>query len=198
MPQSVVLYAGTTDGIARYCVGEGGHWTRARHALAGKCVRALLLADADTLLASVDDAGALQSFDGGHTWSQAREAPPQPPGLEAMTINGAVPLANPRLRGATAYARLAGQPGTLLGAGAGGMLLFRSNDDGIHWQPAQLDAASEGTITTLIPDAARPTAAWAGTSVGVILRSADRGVSWRIVAREPVGILCLACAVGTD
>jgi hypothetical protein len=191
MPSPVVLYAGTMNGIARYEAVEQGRWRRVQHTLAGVSVRAIVGVGADTLLVAADGYAALESFDGGRTWVETRDKPPQPHGLQAVTIHGPVALANPRLRGATAYARLQGASPTLLGAGAGGMLLFRSDDEGIHWEPAQIEAASDGTIATIVPDAGTHDAAWTATSAGFILRSGDRGRTWQIVAREPAAIMCL-------
>jgi photosystem II stability/assembly factor-like uncharacterized protein len=99
--------------------------------------------------------------------------------------------------GATAYARLDGPPPMLLGAGAGGMLLFWSDDDGIHWRPARIGDGPAGNVLTIVPSAARRDAAWAGSDTGALLRSGDRGRSWRVAAREGAAALCLA-AVAAD
>jgi hypothetical protein len=184
------LYIGTAAGLV--VLGEpAGQWRELRRALAGETVIALVALDAETLLAALEGAGPQQSFDGGRSWTEAPGAPVEPVGLRAATAAGPAPLANPRLMAATAYARLGSRPPVLLGAGAGGGLMFRSLDDGIHWEPAPGPVA--GRVTTIIPSA-RAGCAWAGTDTGQLLRSNDRGVSWREIARLDAPIRCLAAA----
>jgi photosystem II stability/assembly factor-like uncharacterized protein len=192
---SGLLYIGTTDGLAIYRPAGRGGWRRAGHTLAGAAVRAILAADAETLLVAADGRPPQQSFDGGATWSDAAGPPPEPIGVQVATLLGPMPLAYARLSGATAYARLSSQPPVLLGAGADGSFLFRSEDDGIHWQAAQVNGDTIGRVNTIVPAADRRTAAWAGTEAGVLLHTADHGRSWQIVAHEPAAILCLASVV---
>ncbi len=193
-----LLYVGTADGLAIYRAARRGEWQRVGHALAGAAVRAIVAADAQTLLAAADDRPPQQSFDGGMTWSDAAGLPPAPIGVQVATLHGPMSLAYARLSGATAYARLGGQPPALLGAGADGSFLFRSEDDGIHWQAARLDESASGRVTTIVPAADHRDAAWAGTEAGALLRTADRGHSWQLVAREPAAILCLAAALAEE
>ncbi|HMQ34725.1 MAG TPA: hypothetical protein PKD53_28570, partial [Chloroflexaceae bacterium] len=47
-----------------------------------------------------------------------------------------------------------------------------------------------GRITALAPGPGAT--AWAGTDAGLILRSDDRGASWREAARAGAGIVCMA------
>jgi hypothetical protein len=189
---SSVLYIGTTDGLAIYRVARRGEWRRVGHALAGAAVGAIVAADAHTLLVAADGHPPQQSFDGGTTWSDATGSPPEPIGVQVATLHGPIALAYARLSGATAYARLGGQPPVLLGAGADGSFLFRSEDDGIHWHAARMDESVSGRVTTIVPSADQRDAAWAGTEAGALLRTGDRGHSWQLVAHEPAAILCLA------
>ena len=168
------------------------------YALAGAAVRAVVAADAQTLLIAADGRPPQQSFDGGATWSDAAGPPPEPIGAQVATLHGLMPLAYARLSGATAYARLGSRPPVLLGAGADGSFLFRSEDDGIHWQAARIAVDAIGRVNTLVPAADRRAAAWAGTALGVLLRTDDHGRSWQLVAREPVAILCLAAALAEE
>jgi hypothetical protein len=193
--QSILLFVGTADGMAIYQAGRRGECRRVGHALAGAAVRAIEAADAQTLLVAADGRPPQQSFDGGATWSDATGSPPAPIGAQVATLHGPMPVAYARLSGATAYARLGGQHPMLLGAGADGSFLFRSQDDGIHWQAARMDESAIGRITTIVPAADHRDAAWAGSEAGALLRSADRGQSWQLVAREPAAILCLAAAL---
>lgn len=190
MASDGTLYIGTAQGLAIYR-DEGGVLRRAGEALAGRAVRALELVLAETLLASLDGLPAQQSFDGGRNWADAPGPGPQPLGLQVATVGSPETLANLRLMAATAYARLGGRGGILLGAGAGGALLFRSNDDGIHWEPAA--APMVGRINTIAPAPYRQNTAFAGAESGALLRSNDGGASWREVAREPAAILCIIC-----
>lgn len=191
---TMALFVGTANGLAIYQYSARQRdWQRAGDALAGCAIRAIVAVDELALLCNVQGEGTQQSFDGGATWISCAAAPPQPIGLQVATIHGPAPLANPRLSGATAYARLAGTPATLIGAGAGGMMLFLSDDDGIHWTPARIDGSYSG-FTSLIPASDRAGGAWAGTQSGAILRSDDRGRHWRLVATESSAILCLAAA----
>lgn len=192
------LYVGTSDGLAIYNAARRGEWRRVGYALAGAAVRAIVAADALTLLVAVDGRVPQQSFDGGATWSDAAGSPPEPIGVQVATLHGPMPLAYARLSGATAYARLSGQPPALLGAGADGSFLFRSEDDGIHWQAARIDDGAIGRVTAIVPAADRRDSAWVGTASGVLLRTNDRGSSWQLIARELGAILCLAAVVAED
>jgi len=192
MPSSV-LVVGTSAGLAIYRpAADGGSWDEIGATLAAGAVHAIVAADAETLLVAVEGAGAQQSFDGGATWLPSPETPPAPVGVQVLTRNGPARLANPRLSGATAYARLPSQPPTLLGAGAGGALLFRSSDDGIHWEPARMPAAPVGRIATIAPDALSSVSAWAGSDSGVILHTTDSGRTWHIIVSASAPVLCLA------
>jgi photosystem II stability/assembly factor-like uncharacterized protein len=193
-----VLFVGTSDGLAIYRADGRGAWRRVGQALVGAAVRAIIAADAQTLLVAADGRPPQQSFDGGVTWSDTAGSPPEPIGAQVATLYGPMLLAYARLSGATAYARLGGQPPALLGAGADGSFLFRSEDDGIHWQAARIDDDAIGRVTTIVPATDRRDAAWAGTASGALLRTADRGRSWQLVAREQAAILCLAAALDEE
>jgi len=193
-----VLFIGTDDGLAIYRAARRGEWRRVGQALAGATVRAIVAADALTLLVAADGHPPQQSFDGGATWSDAAGSPPAPIGVQVATRGGPMPLAYERLSGATAYARLGGRQPALLGAGADGSFLFRSEDDGIHWQAARVDEGAIGRVTTIVPAADSHDAAWAGAETGALLRSDDRGHSWQLVAREPAAILSLATVLAEE
>src|SRR5215213_6290813 len=102
---SSVLFVGTSDGLAIYRAAERGEWQRVGQTLAGAAVRAIVAADAQTLLVAADGRPPQQSFDGGATWSDAAGLPPEPFGAQVATLHGPMPLAYARLSGATAYAR---------------------------------------------------------------------------------------------
>ena len=183
----LTLLAGTRNGVFMYRA-IGTEWQEVAHALVGTTVSAIVVVG-KTLLATVDGA-AQQSLDGGATWSMASVTAPTPLGIQVATVRGPQVLANPRLSGATAYARLSQKPPVLIGAGAGGMMLFLSSDNGIHWSPAGMPPA--GNITTIIPSSSQPSVAWAGSDTGIILRSGDSGKAWHIVAQVAAPVLCLA------
>ena len=197
MAERTILFVGMRNGLAVYRVYTTGAGTRSLEqigqAFAGHTIRAITATDAETLVVALTDMPPQQSFDGGQTWLPSGGTGPDivEPHL-AMTVHGPTPLANPRLRGATAHALLPTRPPILLGAGAGGMIIFQSNDDGIHWQPAQIVDGPAGLVTTLVPDPNHPNTAWAGTDSGALLRSGDQGRTWYIVVRESSSITCLA------
>jgi photosystem II stability/assembly factor-like uncharacterized protein len=185
---TTILLIGTADGLVN-ATARGATLQRTAHTLTGRTIEAISALDAETLLVAVVGQGGLQSFDGGATWLPT-QTPPEPPGLNAVTRAGPVALANPRLMAATAYAYLGGKRSVLLGAGAGGGMLFRSDDDGIHWEPAALPGPI-GRVTCITPDALHAQTAWAGTTDGILLVTTDAGRSWRIAAHESAGILCI-------
>ncbi|GAB4439677.1 MAG: sialidase family protein [Chloroflexi bacterium OHK40] len=190
MARATTIYLGTAEGLLIGSQeGPQGHWRLARHALLGHAVRAILLVGEEALLVAVDGLPPQQSFDEGLSWSNATGASIEPVGLRAMSATGPRHLSNPRLLGATAYAILGGRAPVLVGAGAGGGMLFRSFDDGIHWEPAGVVGEVAGRITAITPGAG---ALWAGTDAGQLLRSNDRGASWREAGRTSMAILCLA------
>jgi hypothetical protein len=192
---SRLLLAGTRDGLAIYAIGADRTARLLRRSLPGLSVEAIVAADSETLLVAVEGQPARQSFDGGVSWTEASGKPPEPAGLRAVTTEGPMPLANPRLSGATAYALLRSKPPALLGAGAGGMMIFRSTDDGIHWAPARI-ATPAGNVTTLAPDTLQHTIAWAGTDSGALLRSDDQGATWQLAARDTAAIRCITVVAG--
>lgn len=186
--QATLLIIGTADGLL-INHAAGTTLRRVAHVLAGQAIATVSALDADTLLVGCSATGAFQSFDGGQHWLPAPTAP-EPIGLNAATRTGPLAVANPRLMGATAYAYLGGKRAVLLGAGAGGTLIFRSEDEGIHWQPATLPEPI-GPVATLVPDARNATYAWAGTATGQLLVTTDDGRSWRIAARDLPPITCI-------
>ncbi|MFO7166929.1 MAG: hypothetical protein DIU80_002765 [Chloroflexota bacterium] len=196
MSRSEILLVGTADGLAIFQAGAAPQLLR--HTLAGVAVRAIAAADPTALLVAADGLPPQQSFDGGATWFEASGPPPEPIGLRAATISGPEELAFPRLGGATAYARLGGRGGALLGAGAGGMQLFLSFNDGIHWDPAQIEGGPHGRVIALAPSATDRSVAWAGTDSGALLRSVDGGLHWHAVATAPAPVLCLTAVVADD
>jgi photosystem II stability/assembly factor-like uncharacterized protein len=183
-----ILLIGTADGLIT-ATARGSTAQRTANTLAGRTIMAIRALDAETLLVTVEGQGGLQSFDGGRNWLVA-PTPPEPLGLNAAARTGPVALANPRLMAATAYAYLDGKRSVLLGAGAGGGMLFRSDDDGIHWEPAALPGPI-GRVTCITPDALHAQTAWAGTDDGRLLVTTDAGRSWREVAREQAAIHCI-------
>lgn len=187
MSTGALIYLGTADGLLIYSVA-GEAVAPVGRALGGHAVSAVLALDAATLLVAAAGLPPQQSFDGGASWGAAPGAQIEPLGLRVATAHGPAELRSPRLLGATAYARLAGRPGVLLGAGAGGALLFRSLDDGIHWEPAAV-GEGHGRLIALAPGGGAT--AWAGTDAGVLLRSDDRGATWREVAHVGAGIVCM-------
>jgi hypothetical protein len=193
MATGALLYLGTADGLLIYSATADGA-TAVGRALRGHAVGAILALDAVTVLLAAEGLPPQQSFDGGASWHDAPGATIEPVGLRAATPHGPAELRNPRLMGATAYARLAGRPTALLGAGAGGALLFRSLDDGIHWEPAP-SPEGHGRVTALTPGPG--VTAWAGTERGLLLHSDDRGATWREAARVGAGIICMAAVLSS-
>lgn len=194
MGQAWLLYLGTDDGLLIYSAA-GAAVLPVGRALGGHAVSAVVAVDAATLLVAAAGLPPQQSFDGGASWADAPGAQVEPVGLRVATARGPVVLGSPRLMGATAYARLEGRPPVLVGAGAGGALLFRSFDGGIHWEAAALPGGL-GRVVAIVPGAG-PTA-WAGTDYGALLRSDDHGASWQEAARVGAAIVCLAAAPGSD
>lgn len=188
MATGALLYLGTADGLLLYSATRNGV-TPVGRALAGRAVSVVVALNAATVLVAAAGLPPQQSFDGGASWHNAPGVTIEPIGLRALTPHGPVELRNPRLMGATAYARLGGRPAALLGAGAGGALLFRSLDDGIHWEPAAAPGGV-GLVTAMAPGGGHT--AWAATDAGALLRSDDRGASWREAARVGAAVACLA------
>jgi hypothetical protein len=94
--------------------------------------------------------------------------------------------------GAVALGLLAGKEEVLLAAIAGGTSLVRSEDNGASWQPAAVDGGLRGGVTVIVPSSYHMDFVWAGTDAGQLLRSDDRGRSWREVGAEPAAIRSLA------
>ncbi len=201
MAKAGIVYVGTTDGLAIYSdPGGTGRWRRVGHSLQGKAVRALLADDALTLIA-VADGAALRTADGGQTWAAAPDGEAADlldlagfGGLVVATAHGPARWrgAQAPAPGASAMAILAGKQETLIAAVAGGTSLVRSEDGGASWAPAKVEGDLLGSVAVLMPSSYHMDIAWAGTDQGQLLRSDDRGRTWREVAREPAGVLSLA------
>ncbi len=187
-----MLFIGTEAGLLAW---DGLTSALPRMILAGRRVEALEALDAATLVAGCGDAGGWMSFDGGASWHVAPRVP-QPPGARVVQRQGLSAVALPRLSGATAYAALEGRVPVLLGAGAAGAQLFRSEDGGIHWQAARMPAERIGAVTCLAPSGDDPAAAWAGTADGMLLQTRDAGRSWGLAWRGGAPLLVLAAAPG--
>jgi photosystem II stability/assembly factor-like uncharacterized protein len=193
MAKAGIVYAGTDDGLLVFSdPGGSGRWRQVAQHLAGK--RILAIAAADALIITVNVAGepARQSHDGGQLWTELDEAGPPPLELRAAGIDGPQVLPEQRIRGATAFALLRGKRPVLLAAAADGTMLFRSEDGGIHWEPAGIERPNIGVVQSLVPARYHFDIAWAGTSTGELLRSDDRGRSWVIVGEGLPPIRSLA------
>ncbi|MCU0492566.1 MAG: hypothetical protein MUD01_13320 [Chloroflexaceae bacterium] len=189
MAKAGIVYVGTDDGLIIFSDPGGiGRWRRVGQTLEGQAVTAIVAVDALTLTIAAGGQGRF-SGDGGQSWEDASAAP-EPLGLRAATTGGPLELANPRLMGATAYARLAGNTPVLLGAGAGGAMFFRSEDDGIHWEPAA--GTPNSPVTVIVPASYHMDTAWAGTETGQLLCSDDRGRTWEHVADGLPAVRALA------
>lgn len=185
-----LIYIGSDAGLFRLD-SHTRQWEAIALPQAQAPVLAVRASDSETVQIRLKDTVGLQSFDGGEHWLDDPQ-PIEPIGLQVMSALGPYNLANPRLAGASAYARLGTKPAALLGAGAGGMMMFRSEDDGIHWEAAQLPSEQLGMITTIVPDALNQRRAWAGSTSGGLLSSGDAGLTWVLLAQLPAAIRCLA------
>jgi hypothetical protein len=193
MAKAGIVYVGTGDGIAIYSDPGGlGRWRRVGHELRGTAVTAIEAEDALTLIVQTATLGAQRSSDGGQSWSLAGESSLASLGVRVATTRGPVEQLYPRIKGATALARLEGKTPVILAAAAGGTMFFRSEDDGIHWEPGGIEGDTIGSVNVIMPATYDIDSAWAGTEKGELLRSENRGREWQIVAREAAAIHSLA------
>jgi photosystem II stability/assembly factor-like uncharacterized protein len=193
MAKAGIVYAGTDDGLLVFSdPGGGGRWRQVAQHLAGKRIIAIEAADALSIRVNAAGEPALQSSDGGQTWHEPDDEGPAPLELRAASVEGPQVLPEQRIRGATAFALLRGKRPALLAAAAGGTMLFRSEDGGIHWEPAGIERPSIGAVQSLVPARYHFDIAWAGTTAGELLRSDDRGRSWIIVSEGLPPIRSLA------
>jgi photosystem II stability/assembly factor-like uncharacterized protein len=202
MAKAGIVYVGTADGLATYAdPGNTGRWRRVGHTLAGKTIAALIASDHLTLMVATPDGEALQSGDGGQSWSPASES--DAASLAALTdALGPVIVTNhgpARWKaqhtpepGTVTMAMLAGNQEVLLAAVAGGASLVRSENGGATWEQARVEGGLTGAVRSIAPANYHFDYAWAGTDAGQLLRSEDRGRSWRAVATEPAPIHSLA------
>ncbi|NJM06480.1 hypothetical protein HC891_10210 [Candidatus Gracilibacteria bacterium] len=172
--------------------GGIGRWRRVGHELRGTAVTAIEAEDALTLTVQTATLGVQRSSDGGQSWALVGEVALEPIGVWVATTGGPVDQVYPRIKAATALARLAGKNPVILAAAAGGIMFFRSEDDGIHWEPAGLQGEGIGRVNVIMPASYHIDSAWAGTERGELLHSENRGREWQLVAREEVAILSLA------
>lgn len=201
MAKAGIVYVGTDDGLATYSDPGGiGRWRRVGHTLEGRAVRAILAADALHLTLLTGDE-TLRSADGGQSWGPAEPADAETlrsllahRGPLVATAQGLAPwrAAYPPAPGAEVLALLSGKQEVLLAAIAGGTTLLRSADDGATWEQARLEQPLQGAVTVITPASYHIDTAWAGTAMGQLLRSDDRGRSWAQIAEVGAAILSLA------
>jgi photosystem II stability/assembly factor-like uncharacterized protein len=201
MAKAGIVYVGTADGLATYSdPGGTGNWRRRWQTLEGRAIRAILAIDDRTLVVAPAGGEALFSDDGGQSWSAAPQGDAARldqllagEGLLLHTAHGPSRwhAAEPA-PGAVALGLLAGKEEVLLAAIAGGTSLVRSEDNGASWQPAAVDGGLRGGVTVIVPSSYHMDFVWAGTDAGQLLRSDDRGRSWREVGAEPAAIRSLA------
>ncbi|MEI8167739.1 MAG: hypothetical protein WCG26_15265 [Chloroflexales bacterium] len=201
MARAGIVYVGTTDGLVTYSdPGGTGRWRRVGRVCDGHAVRAILAADALSLLI-VTGVAAMRTTDGGQSWAVV-------PSAEAAALlalaNSDAPMvatalgpaqwrgAHPPAPGAVALALLAGKQETLIAAIAGGTALVRSEDGGTTWAQVTVEGRLDGAVQTLMPASYHMDITWAGTNTGQLLRSDDRGQTWHEVAHEQVAVLSLA------
>jgi photosystem II stability/assembly factor-like uncharacterized protein len=202
MAKAGIVYVGTADGLAAYTDPSGkGSWRRRWQTLEGRRVAAILALDEQTLLAAPDGGEALLSEDGGQSWGPA---PAEEAARIAELLGGDGPPvataqglarwrgAHPPAPGAAAVALLAGNEEVLIAAPDGGTSIARSEDGGGSWQPAAVEGGLRGRVTTIVPASYHMDYVWAGTDAGQLLRSDDRGHTWREVGAEPAPISSLA------
>jgi hypothetical protein len=189
-----IVYVGTTNGLVIYSDPGGiGRWRRVGHTLEGLTISAIAAENALTLTVAIAGQGAQRSNDGGQSFTSIEGAGPEPVGTRVATAHGPVDEVYSRLAGATAFARLEGKMPVVLGAGAGGTMFFRSQDDGVHWEPAGIEGNQLiARVAVITPASYHIDTAWAGTEKGELLRSDDRGRTWEIIAREAMAITALA------
>jgi hypothetical protein len=133
-----ILLVGMQCGLFLY-QRDGAALVLLRQLLEDLAIIAIEDLGSEVLRVAGSDGSVRQSYDARVSWHPDAGSPPDPLApTSALTTHGPLPLQNPRLRGATAHARSGGRAPILIGAGAGGMMLFRSEDDGIHWQAAQM------------------------------------------------------------
>ncbi|MFV9504882.1 MAG: WD40/YVTN/BNR-like repeat-containing protein [Oscillochloridaceae bacterium umkhey_bin13] len=199
MAKAGLVYVGTDDGLVTLSdPGGTGRWRNAGTSLPGQRIKALLAADALTLVVATEGR-TLRSSDGGQHWLVAPEADAASVD-EFMSASG-LPVSTAQgpgrwrgtvapAPGATQLAILAGKQETMIAAIAGGTTLVRSEDSGTTWQ--QVSAEVKGVILVLTPSSYHMDIIWAGTDQGQLLRSDDRGRTWAEVMSLPQPVRCLA------
>lgn len=202
MAKAGIVYVGTADGLVIYSDPSGkGRWGRREHALRGRRILAVLAVDDRALIVAPEGESPAFSADGGQSWGTAPAADAQQiedvlsgEGQVVQTAQGPAHWrgAHAPAPGAVALALLAGKEEILLAAIAGGTALMRSEDGGATWQPCAVEGGLRGGVTTIVPASYHMDYAWAGTDAGQLLRSEDRGRSWREAGAEQAAILSLA------
>ena len=177
-----VLLAGTAGaGILRSSDG-GTHWQLANVGLTDFTVLALAVAPGweprEIVFAAADDT-VYRSPNGGRAWKRSDR------GMEGVDVQ-ALAISPLFAADATVY------------AGSEQHGIYRSVDGGNSWQPLPA-AASLPAINCLccfLRDGDAVPTLIAGTGDGTLIRSTDRGESWRVVAADGWPALSLDCYAG--
>jgi photosystem II stability/assembly factor-like uncharacterized protein len=186
------------------------HWTRVTQILFDP-------EDASALLAGVEIDGAWRSTDGGERWERVSKGlvsadihgfgmvgkklfATSDSGLHESRDGGASwelqPLSSKWQYVRSLVERPDGKGVAFLtnGDGAPGTTgrLWRSRDDGAHWEDAGLPAPVESSVYFLAVNPADPMLVFAAATLGQLYRSTDGGESWTALRRRLSEIRCLA------
>lgn len=157
-----VLYLSTATELFR-SLDRGAHWARiAAETIGGDGYILDVAALGDRVYISLPRKGIFYSSDKGSTWTRADHGPAEPLALAAAS--GVV----------YASSEGNGHPGGL----------FRSIDRGDSWERTTNDGLLALAVTAVAVDPSDPDVLYAGADNTGLLKSIDRGATWKIVAPE--------------
>lgn len=156
-----VLYLSTTSELFR-SEDRGSHWVGiAAETIGDGFIRDVAVL-AGSVYISIPRQGIFSSSDGGATWTRAAQGPAEPVALAAAS-----------------EVLYASSEGNGLPGG-----LFRSFDRGESWERTANKGLKALSITAVAVDPSDSQILYAGATSTGVMKSADRGATWRIVAPE--------------
>lgn len=167
------LYVGIEEGGVLVSVNGGGSFEDKSRGV-NEDVHTLVVAPNDPdLVYAMTGGGLFRSQDGGHRWERLRA------GLSHWYF---IPLAVLSSDATVLCVGAANTPPPAWRTTGADAAIYRSEDGGDHWRPAEGPFPTRGMVTSIVTDPEQSARLFVGTTDGVLLTSADGGASWRAAA----------------
>lgn len=165
-----VVYAGTASGVMKTLDG-GNSWFLAGLAKTPIVAMAVDPINSTILYASEQGIGVYRSVDGGDHWTSIAS------GLNRIPISALAIAVEPTA--------------SVVYAGGSGGNIYRSENEGHDWVAIPIRISHEN-VTSICPDPTWPLTIFAGTEKDGVVRTDDRGTTWKMAGLNNITVFTLA------